>query len=146
MRGAAEPHDDEIPEVKNFYIAFPQNRNATRVQAVPFFRSSHPPHRLTLHSMPQPTSQYNPSSSFTWLSHNVRHPSAALTYREKALSACPNVLFRAPIRAFPHHESLFRTPEKAHRDRHKRITLILNTLRKRPKIRPYGGGGSSVRL
>ena len=107
MRGAAEPHYDEIPEVKNFYIAFPQNRNATRVQAVPFFRSSHPPHRLTLHSMPQPTSQYNPSSSFTWLSHNVRYPSSALTYRGKALSACPNVLFRAPIRAFPHHGKAF---------------------------------------
>lgn len=107
MRGAAEPHDDEIPEVKNFYIAFPQNRNATRVQAVPFFRSSHPPHHLTLHSMPQPTSQYNPSSSFTWLSHNVRYPSSALTYRGKALSACPNVLFRAPIRAFPHHGKAF---------------------------------------
>ena len=59
-----------------------------------------------------------------------------------------------PERTFPHShtgfpapwKSLFRTPEKAHRDRHKRITLILNTLRKRPKIRPYGGGGSSVRL
>lgn len=73
--------------------------------------------------MPQPTSQYNPSSSFTWLSHNVRYPSSALTYRGKALSACPNVLFRAPIRAFPHHGKAF----SAHR--RKPIETAINASR-----------------
>lgn len=43
-------------------------------------------------------------------------------------------------------KSLFHTPEKAHREYNKRITLILNTLLECPKIRPYGDGGPPVRM